>query len=322
MTHLFRKLDKLIINPQNVSHLLYLTVLVFVFALATSFVFSTGVNSVMASEIKPEFEQTKYQVGTLVPVQILLNTQKQKINTVALSVRLPIGVKVEVSDGNSIISHWVEGPTLTGSTIQMSGIVANGFMGQDGLLLTLYVSADQPGIYPISFVTLPKVYLNDGVGTADKVNMVTGAIEFTTEGTIISPTVDTTPPEPFKVIVTRDPGLFNNDFTAVFQTQDKGSGIDHYEIYEGGGSVKEWKRVSSPYRLNDQSRQSFIHVKAVDRAGNERTSIATPSFEVPLLERLLWPFIIIIIILALFTIWRLLNHHVTVKKHIKNRLAH
>jgi len=53
----------------------------------------------------------------------------------------------------------------------------------------------------------------------------------------------------------------------VFSTQDKGSGVDHYEVREGrfGG----FSEVSSPYILKYQSLDKKIFVKAIDKFGNE-----------------------------------------------------
>jgi len=61
----------------------------------------------------------------------------------------------------------------------------------------------------------------------------------------------------------------------VFGTQDKGSGIDHYEVAESDNPfVNEanlvWRRAESPELLQDQSGRSTVYVKAVDRDGNVR----------------------------------------------------
>ncbi len=58
-----------------------------------------------------------------------------------------------------------------------------------------------------------------------------------------------------------------------FATQDKQSGIDHYEIQESRSSkidAGKWKTAESPYLLIDQELHSFIYVLAIDRQGNER----------------------------------------------------
>ena len=74
--------------------------------------------------------------------------------------------------------------------------------------------------------------------------------------------------------IARDPTIFDGKWFLVFATQDKGLGIDHYEIketrYRFFGSFSRWISAESPYALRDQELKSYILVKAVDKAGNER----------------------------------------------------
>ena len=95
--------------------------------------------------------------------------------------------------------------------------------------------------------------------------------------------IDTTKPEEFKPEIGRDPAIFEGKYFLSFATVDKMSGIDHYEIIETRDKKQDiWKKVESPYLLEDQSLQSKILVKAVDKAGNERISKMTlPSKPFP-----------------------------------------
>jgi hypothetical protein len=96
--------------------------------------------------------------------------------------------------------------------------------------------------------------------------------------------IDSTPPEDFKPEIGKDPTIFGGKYFLSFATTDKMSGIDHFEILEadrrgfkrGTTRKAEWKRVESPYLLEDQSLQSIIKVKAVDKAGNEKISEIIP----------------------------------------------
>jgi hypothetical protein len=69
----------------------------------------------------------------------------------------------------------------------------------------------------------------------------------------------------------------------VFSTQDKGSGIDYYEVKEESQFLlfrllpSKWHRAESPYLLRDQSLSSRIYVKAVDRAGNKQFAELLPK---------------------------------------------
>src|SRR5207247_2300689 len=101
---------------------------------------------------------------------------------------------------------------------------------------------------------------------------------------------DTVPPEPFEPQISRNPNIFNGKYFLSFAAQDKGSGIDHYEVCEDIGyriqdlgkiiarflNIKSYSLNScfvtaeSPYQLQDQTLKSVIFVKAIDKAGNER----------------------------------------------------
>jgi hypothetical protein len=274
------------------------------------------------SIVKPNPREGTFGTNQEVPVQIILDTEQRKVNTVSASLRLPNNVKVSVSDGNSIISRWIDAPTIINNTIHFSGIIPGGYQGSDGLLVTLLVNSTNTGGTSVSFPNLPVILLNDGKGTPDQVKVMAGYLNFASNGEVITPEIDTTPPEPFSVTIIRDRNLYNNQYVAIFQTQDKGSGIDHYEVSESEtGTPNDWKTVSSPYLLGNQTRDQYLHVKAVDRAGNERLSIVTPLYERPFLERIMWPIGLVIGILLIFTLLRWANHVQVVKGHYKRHFG-
>lgn len=71
--------------------------------------------------------------------------------------------------------------------------------------------------------------------------------------------IDSTSPEPFTPsIEERDGQSF-----VVFQAVDLASGIDHYEV--------NGQRGESPFMLSREQSKNSLAVKAVDKAGNERT---------------------------------------------------
>jgi len=110
--------------------------------------------------------------------------------------------------------------------------------------------------------------------------------------------IDTTKPEVFKPEIGKDSSVFEGKYFLSFSTNDKLSGIDHYELMETRNKKQEtWKRAKSPYVLEDQSLRSKIFVKAVDKAGNEQISkISPPPKPFPY-----W--IIIPILIGLIIIW-------------------
>ncbi len=149
-----------------------------------------------------------------------------------------------------------------------------------------------------------QVFINDGLGSRDE--LVLKGAEF-----IIGPQPslpqsdwdnvikqDKTPPEPFVVELRSDPSIYDGKYYVYFSTVDKQSGIDHYEILEikPGQQVgvapemsildkllnrtapaPAWQTATIPYVLNDQSLESIIRVKAVDKAGNERVVEYIPA---------------------------------------------
>lgn len=109
--------------------------------------------------------------------------------------------------------------------------------------------------------------------------------------------IDTTPPEAFTAVVTRQPDLYSGAYYAVFATTDFASGVDSYEVSEGNHLARD---VSSPYVLTNQSFSGRIVVRAFDRAGNIRESTITPpsSFPSATKRNLYWVGIAAIVLLA------------------------
>ncbi|MDP2812067.1 MAG: hypothetical protein Q8O32_00015, partial [bacterium] len=84
-------------------------------------------------------------------------------------------------------------------------------------------------------------------------------------------------------------------------TQDKGTGIDHYEVKEGYRLSVEAK---SPYVLKNQNLDKEIVVKAIDRAGNERKVVVASLYPVEWYENY-WIFAIIIsALIILYFFWK------------------
>jgi hypothetical protein len=149
-----------------------------------------------------------------------------------------------------------------------------------------------------------RVLLHDGLGTVDALLKRDAAVHIAKRPTgggqdwSAEVDADTIPPEPFVVELYRDPDRFENRYYIVFDTTDKQTGIDRYEILEirsgetpGEAPEAHWtdrllrrKRVAPdwrvgamPYPLQDQTLQSVIKVRAIDKAGNERLVEYVPS---------------------------------------------
>jgi hypothetical protein len=112
---------------------------------------------------------------------------------------------------------------------------------------------------------------------------------------------DTIPPEPFVVELRQRADMFNGDYFLIFDTVDKQTGVDHFEVLElrpgqrygeqadlswwdklwgKEYTVPVWQQATINYRLQDQTLNSTIRVKALDKAGNERMVEFIPPPEV------------------------------------------
>ena len=87
--------------------------------------------------------------------------------------------------------------------------------------------------------------------------------------------IDQTPPLSFEYLIGSDLTVYNGKKFLSFSTTDLTSGIDHYDVIEGG---KAYRNQQSPYLLKDQSLKKTITVRAFDKAGNSaESSLGTKS---------------------------------------------
>jgi len=216
---------------------------------------------------------------------------------------------VDVSVGESIFPMWVEAPTLdlNKNIVTFAGGIPNGYCGRiegdpvlTNTLFEVVVRADvevgEMATATISFSDNSTVYLNDGFGTladstqlSSEISVLAGASPVVADPWIDRIVADTNDPQPFSIILARDEAAFAGDYYITFNTTDKETGIDHYEIMEEpisqagsflwGRVDAPWLESRSPYRLEDQSLNSIIRVKAVDKAGNEYIANLIPDPE-------------------------------------------
>ncbi len=215
-------------------------------------------------------------VGDEFSVPLLLNTDGMMVNTIAgdLTFSDPTLSLTRVLTANSIVTSWIEAPTISGNGVTFSGIMPGGYDSvinpvgntrNPGHILTLVFTAKSAGSATLAF-SESHLYLNDGLGTETPAITLPYTLTIEKVGSGQKEEYnDTFPPEPFTPIVSSSPDLFDGAYALFFSTTDKGSGIDHYEVSEG---KKEWVRTESPYELIDQTLRSRIRVKAVDLAGN------------------------------------------------------
>ena len=154
-------------------------------------------------------------------------------------------------------------------------------------------SRDIRGGFDIKFDEQSQLLLNDGRGTKAGLALANAQLMIGDPG--VSPNntwsdslrKDTIPPEEFTVELHRDENIIGGKYFVAFFTLDKQSGIDHFEVMESqigkdgyqawDGKQSSWRSATSPYILKDQSLNSTISVKAIDKAGNSRTAVFVPD---------------------------------------------
>jgi len=211
----------------------------------------------------------------------------RRINALGGTMQFPAGLAAaqSIRTGDSIVNFWVDGPRLSGDAVIFAGVIPNGFAGDGGRLFSVVFEGAGAGEAVLSFENL-EAFLNDGQGTAMPVSgaPLTLAVTLQPQGAAVPVLADVIPPQPFELSVACAQEVYEGKCFVVFATQDKESGVDHYEIRErrlhGLGVLKigvgKWYRAQSPQLLRDQQLKSRIEVRAIDAAGNRRVMSVEP----------------------------------------------
>lgn len=270
-----------------------------------------------ASNIFIEAESINYKIGDIVRFDIYINTEDSLINTIETEVNFDSNdLKFfDFGDSDSVINFWVEKKAVS-SVINLSGIIPGGFASEKGKIISLYFETVRQGQTDIS-IQNSTLFLNDGEGTEEKIPATSFSIDVSNEvnqNKVVSEdySKDFYPPESFSPEISRSSSLYDNKWFLVFSTQDKGSGVSGYLIKEARYKpflfFKKWANSESPYVLKDQSRSSFIAIKAVDKAGNQVTERLYPENSRPLIEQILIGVVFGLIgILFMFVLYRILK---------------
>ncbi|MBU4421811.1 cohesin domain-containing protein [Patescibacteria group bacterium] len=288
-----------------------------VFVVICLFLF-VAIRGVQATEIFFETAGQKVGVGEEFEATIYLNTENETVNATGVIVNYPVDL-IELedwSDGGSIINYWVKRPQTGEGSVSFEGVILGAFNSDKGRLVSLKFKALKEGIGSISFSPSSQILLHDGKGT--KARLSTKGLDFEiVSGKPFLPSIiieDTEPPEPFLPIVARDPNIFGGKWFLIFGTNDKGSGIDYYEVIETNSfwalRKAEPRRAESPELLEDQSLQSIIRVRAVDKVGNERLAELPAKYLAPFVwykNFAVWIIILLWLIASAgigFVVWR------------------
>jgi len=283
------------------------------FIICCLFLFATPV---FAAEIFFGVQNQKIGLDKLFEVGVFINTENEPVNTVAGKINFSselLELK-EIREGNSIVNFWIEKPKTKDGGVVFSGITPGGYVGQNGYLFSLIFETKKIGENIITTAE-EQIFLNDGQGSKASIKQAPLflQIEENVPDGEFSPPSDSEKPEPFEITVAQDSEIFGGKYFLVFAAQDKNSGIDHNEVQESNNKqtkVGKWIAAESPYVLRDQRLRSYIYVKAIDRAGNERISELEPAKPLAWYEKYpIWWIIIfwcIIILLIAFYIRKFL----------------
>ena len=256
--------------------------------------------------------------GDSITVSVRLDTneaEEECINAVDGVIRYAEDIElVDVSIGDSIFSVWVEPPKINKEerTVTFAGGLPNGYCGRvpgDPRLTNNIVNLvfRSPGFSigtnnsgttsaKVEFAPETTAYLNDGFGTKAELALYGANIDLSaTRGASIEDSwreaviTDTVAPAQFSIALERDTVAFNGKYFIVFNTVDKQTGVDQYQVmeeplskfwdFDWGRADAPWITARSPYVLDDQSLNSTIRVKAIDKAGNEYIATLVPDEE-------------------------------------------
>lgn len=312
-----------LIKSVNKSSKSYILNSIFFFTSLYSIFYILNPVPAFAAELKLSSSQTpEIALGQQFQVDLLLDAEGESVNALEGKIYFPTDLLdlKEIRDNDSIVNFWIEKPKSyilnPKSYILYSGIIPGGFEGvlspywsgfKPGKILSLIFEAKKEGEGLVEAKDL-KVLLNDGKGT--ETDTIISNFQFLISKQPPIPLVsepairDSEPPEDFQPELAADPNIFNGRWFLVFAAQDKGSGIDHYELQENRKQKIEnrrWEITESPFLLKDQKLRSYIYVKAVDKIGNERIIEIAPRNPLAWYEN--WIIIIMLIIVAVVLFW-------------------
>ena len=243
--------------------------------------------SALAAEVSFDAKTQEIKTGQSFEVGVFLNTESENINAIEGILRFPADILEfkELNDGNSFINFWVERPSCRAENeIIFSGITPGGFNSEKGLILSAIFEARKEGVAKFE-IDEARALRNDGTGSTATLTItpfeVVVSKEIPAEIPVLPKVRDIEKPESFVPEIAADTSIFEGKWFLVFATQDKGSGINYYEVKETRQRFldvfSKWSQAKSPYILQDQELRSYVFVKAVDKASNERIVKINPQ---------------------------------------------
>ncbi len=227
------------------------------------------------------------------------------INAVSVGIAYPADLfSLEtVSRGESIFSLWLDQVIdKSAGQIHFIGGIPGGYCGkavgdpgQSNIVAkVIFQYKGNQASSPATIAMLPdtEVDLNDGHGGRAALTTLPMTVTYAATSTSRNEWIgvvndDTFPPEEFVPEIIKDVNNPKSPYYLVFDTTDKQSGVEHYEVLEEdpnsfgfrlGSRIKAKPApATSPYLLQDQTLSSRIVVRAYDNAGNMQEEIIPPK---------------------------------------------
>ena len=242
-----------------------------------------------AASLSLSVDKTALENDSRADITIFLTASGERINALGGELVIISGDASfsEIQDGQSIVSAWVEGPKIKDNTVVFSGIIPGGFAGlyspsaqgpQPGVLMKVSLRVKNPNNVVIGLKNI-EAYVDNGEPVAVKLEPTELPINFSKiSNTAVLSRQDASDPIFSSTEVIAIPGAADS-FYVSFMAEDAESGIDHYEVQESLSpeiNPEAWHRAENPYRLEDQTRRSYISIRAVNRAGKATVTTIPP----------------------------------------------
>jgi len=237
-------------------------------------------------------------------VSLMLDAEGQSFNAVGGRIIWPADFEImAISDANSIVSLWTERAHYDGQELIFSGIMPGGYSGSyspqatgtlPGNIITIIARAKKVGNQTIRFNEL-ETYLNDGSGKAiiaPRPELIVGAYGDTAAAPGKLPLIanDLIAPQDLTASIEKNDDVAEGKWFAVFSARDQESGIKSFYIQESKESSpnENWLPVGSPFVLTDQSRKSYVFIKAVDLNDNQSMVVIAPQIIDESVNKVAW----------------------------------
>lgn len=256
--------------------------------------------------------------NSIVVVDVMLDTNNASVNAIEGSLSYPADTLslVSVSTIDSIVGLWIDRPADNDGTLSWSGAIPGGFKGvrneadstlSPGRLFRLTFRAIDADQVTIAFKDV-KLYKNDA--TATPVSTSTTPLVVTVASgdgaPVVEQIVDSFTAR-LNATITRDESIEEGKWFAVFTADTTRVSIDHYEVVESTKknynriATSVWQRAESPYILSHQSRNRYVHIKAVATNGSSYVTTIDPVVHsaVASVPMIVWSILIALVLLAI-----------------------